>query len=100
MIPKLLAGIPYTITNPPTSSSGLPLNLSILSGPALVTGSIITPTGSGTIVIAADQPGNITYNPAHEVTTSFLSITQTQSITPFSTIGTQTYGVGSITLNA
>jgi len=46
------------------ASSGLNVNFSILSGPATVTGTTVTITGVGTVVIAATQPGNATWNPA------------------------------------
>ena len=51
-----------------TASSGLPVVFSILSGPARVSGTTLTITGGGTIVVAADQPGNANYAPAAEVT--------------------------------
>ena len=66
----------YT-TNPitisvPTASSGLPVVLSVLSGPATLVGSnTISLTGAGTVVLAADQSGNNNYSAAQEVTTSF-----------------------------
>ncbi|RDV11985.1 T9SS C-terminal target domain-containing protein [Pontibacter diazotrophicus] len=50
-----------------TASSGLPVAFSIVSGPAKITGSTITLTGSGTVVVEATQSGNTTYNAATPV---------------------------------
>ena len=63
--------IPFTaapVTLSATASSGLPVVFTILSGPARVTGATLTITGGGTIVVAADQPGNATFAPAPQVT--------------------------------
>jgi hypothetical protein len=40
----------------------------VVSGPAKVSGNLLTFTGFGTIVVAANQPGNAIYNPAPAVT--------------------------------
>jgi len=50
-----------------TSSSGLAVSFSVLSGPAKVAGSTLTITGAGTVVVAANRPGNANYLPASEV---------------------------------
>lgn len=59
---------------PPTASSGLAVSLSIKSGPATIAGNVVTLTGGGTVVVAANQYGNATYSSATEVTTSFLVV--------------------------
>ena len=52
----------------PKASSGLPVVLSVVSGPGQVTGTNkVTATGAGTIVIAGNQSGNANYTPAVEV---------------------------------
>jgi Bacterial Ig-like domain (group 3)/FG-GAP-like repeat len=51
-----------------TASSGLPVTLSVLSGPATIAGSTLTFTGVGTVVVAADQAGNQNILAAPEVT--------------------------------
>jgi Regulator of chromosome condensation (RCC1) repeat len=61
----------YTLTNPPTASSGLPVTLSIKSGPATISSNTMTFTGTGTVTLAADQPGNANFPAATQVTTSF-----------------------------
>ncbi len=49
----------------PKASSGLPVVLSVVSGPGQVTGTNkVTATGAGTIVIAGNQSGNANYTPA------------------------------------
>jgi hypothetical protein len=60
----------------PNATSGLPVTLSVKSGPATISASTttvatITKTGVGTVVLAANQAGNANYNAATEVTTSF-----------------------------
>jgi sugar lactone lactonase YvrE len=56
------------ITLSATATSSLAINFSVLSGPASVSGSTLTITGAGTVVVAADQYGNANYTPASEVT--------------------------------
>jgi alpha-tubulin suppressor-like RCC1 family protein len=55
----------------PRASSGMPVTLSVKSGPAKITGNKVTLTGTGTVVLAANQKGNDSYSKAREVTTSF-----------------------------
>jgi len=51
-----------------SASSGLGVSFSVLSGPSSVSGNILTITGAGTVVMAANQPGNIDYSAAPQVT--------------------------------
>jgi hypothetical protein len=51
-----------------SASSGLGVSFSVLSGPGSVSGNILTITGAGTVVVAANQPGNIDYSAAPQVT--------------------------------
>ncbi|HEY3319305.1 MAG TPA: LamG-like jellyroll fold domain-containing protein [Planctomycetota bacterium] len=53
-----------SITLSATASSGLPVNFSVVSGPATVAGSVLTSTGTGTLVVQADQPGDVNRLPA------------------------------------
>jgi hypothetical protein len=46
------------------ATSGLPVFLEIVSGPATVSGNSITYTGTGTVVVRATQPGNASFAPA------------------------------------
>lgn len=52
-----------------SSSSGLPVSFSVVSGPASISGSTLTITGGGTVVVAANQAGNSTYGPAQAAQT-------------------------------
>jgi hypothetical protein len=44
-----------------TSTSGLPVFFSVISGPGSISGNTLTVTGAGTIVVEADQGGDTTY---------------------------------------
>jgi hypothetical protein len=65
----------------PSASSGLPVSLTIQSGPARISGTNVSLTGAGTVVVAADQSGNGNYLPASTVTTSFAVAKGSQTIT-------------------
>jgi gliding motility-associated-like protein len=56
------------------SDSGLPVSFSVTSGNATLTGNTLSITGSGDVTIAANQAGNINYNPATPVSRSFTVI--------------------------
>ena len=61
-----------TLTLSATSSSGLPVTYTVISGPATVSGNTLTVTGtSGTIQVRASQAGNDTYTAANDVTLNF-----------------------------
>ena len=51
-------------------ASGNPVTFSVLSGPATTSGSTLSITGVGTIVVAANQAGNANYFAATQVTQS------------------------------
>jgi hypothetical protein len=53
-----------------SSTSGLTVTFSVLSGSASVSGSSLTITGAGTVVVAANQSGNSNYAVAVQVTQS------------------------------
>jgi sugar lactone lactonase YvrE len=66
-------GLPPITLSATGGTSGNPVLFSILSGPGSLSGtnnSILTVTGSGTIVIAANQAGNTDYTAAPQVTRS------------------------------
>jgi uncharacterized protein (TIGR03437 family) len=54
-----------------TASSNLPVQFTVLSGPAAITGNIVKLTGTGLASILATQPGNATYLPAEPVSVNF-----------------------------
>ena len=69
-----LAGQTYgvaPITLIATDTSGLPVSFTVLSGPATLSGSVLTVTGAGNVVVEASQPGNATYSAAAPVDESF-----------------------------
>ncbi len=67
---KLTSDASFTVTA--TSSSGLPVTLTVVSGPATIDGNTVTLTGAtGTVTISASQAGDDTYNAAPDVEQSF-----------------------------
>ncbi|MGB6690336.1 MAG: Ig-like domain repeat protein [Terracidiphilus sp.] len=60
------------ITLSATSSSHLSVAFSVVSGPAKLHGNTLSITGTGTVVVAANQAGNADYEPAHEVKDSIV----------------------------
>ena len=85
---KMYGSEPFTVTAP-TATSGLPVTLSVVSGPATILGNTVTLTGVGTVVLAANQAGNGSYSAASQVTTSFQVNMGSQSIAKFSNIADQ-----------
>jgi hypothetical protein len=53
------------------ASSGLPVNFSVVSGPASVSNNVLTLTGAGVVAVQASQPGNGSFNAATPVQVSF-----------------------------
>ena len=67
---KLTTAVPFSISA--NATSGLPVSLSVQSGPASMNGGIITLSGRiGEVVIKASQNGNEEYLPAEDVFQSF-----------------------------
>jgi len=59
---KLTTAAPFTVSA--TASSGLPVAFTIESGPATVSGALVTITGAGTVTIRATQAGDANRNAA------------------------------------
>ncbi|MBK9137390.1 MAG: SUMF1/EgtB/PvdO family nonheme iron enzyme [Verrucomicrobia bacterium] len=59
---RLLSMSPFTVSA--TASSGLPVTFRIVSGPATLSGTSVTLTGTGRVTIRAEQAGNDTYSAA------------------------------------
>lgn len=57
-----------------TASSGLPITLIVLSGPAVINGGQLQVTGPGTITVQASQSGDAAYLPAPSVNRTFNAI--------------------------
>jgi hypothetical protein len=54
------------------ASSGLPVSLEVMSGPASISGTILTMTnGTGTIELRAMQPGDVAFAPAADIILEF-----------------------------
>jgi hypothetical protein len=64
-----LGGVPIIQT--PTASSGLPVKLSVASGPAKYVKGKLKIIGTGAVTISASQPGNTKYQPAPVIFVSF-----------------------------
>jgi hypothetical protein len=85
---KNVNSAPFNI-NAPKSSSGLPVTLTVVEGPATISGTpggtytITLNKGTGTVVIAADQSGDKSFVKAPTVTTSFSVQLATQTISNF-----------------
>src|SRR5580693_2541234 len=69
LMPKASQTISFTVASPvtypvspitlsATASSGLPVTFSVVSGPGTISGSTLTITGVGTVVVAANQAGH------------------------------------------
>jgi hypothetical protein len=83
-----------------TSSSGLPVYLNVLSGPAaLDTNNVLTLLGAGTVTAIAWQPGNSNYSAAVPVQQSF-NVSQMQQTITFGALSQQKQGDAPFPLNA
>ena len=71
---------PITLTA--TDTSGLPVSFAVISGPATLSGSVLTVTGAGTVEVEASQAGNTTYSVATPVDESFMVSPALLTITP------------------
>ncbi|MEO6539393.1 MAG: Ig-like domain-containing protein, partial [Ferruginibacter sp.] len=85
---KTLGDPPFPVTA--TSSSGLPVTISIVSGPAIIANDLVTIIGAGNVVIQAFQAGDVMYSAA-TLTQNFIVNEKTQSI-DFPSIPEKTYG--------
>lgn len=86
---RIYGDAPFSISA--SASSGLPINFSIVSGSATISGNIITLTGAGTVVVRASQAGSSTYTPAADVDQSIVVVKRTQTIS-FAALAGKTYG--------
>ena len=86
---KTFGDAPFTVSA--TASSGLPVTFSIVSGPATVSGDIVTITGAGSVTVRASQAGDADYNAAASVDQTFTVNKADQTVT-FSPVGTKEIG--------
>ena len=61
-------GQPLSLTA--TSTSGLPVQLTLKSGNGTLSGDVLTPTSVGSIIVQADQVGSPEYSPAETISLS------------------------------
>ncbi len=87
------------VTLTASANSGLPVTLSIASGPATITSGKLTVTGVGSIVVNASQAGNSTYAAATPVQRTIVVNPANQTIT-FNQPPAVKYGVGTVNLSA
>jgi len=100
IIPDQFYRVNKTIPINPTSSVGLNVAVSIVSGPATVSNNIVRLTGAGNVTVRATQAGNVNYNPATPVDRTFcVGIDTLSAITGATTacLGTYTYTAQKIT---
>jgi hypothetical protein len=67
---KVYGDAPFTIGA--TSSSKLPVDFTVASGPATMAGNVVTITGAGEVTIRASQSGDDDYQAADDVDRSFM----------------------------
>jgi hypothetical protein len=81
-----------------TSVSSGAVTYSVASGPATISGSTVTLTGTGTVVLSASQAANGNYAAA-TTTTTFVVATEIPTLS-FATIPAETYGNAAFTVSA
>ncbi|WP_187142988.1 hypothetical protein [Terriglobus albidus] len=88
--------VPFTI-NATSPSDGV-ITYAVVSGPATISGTTVTLTGSGIVVLSASQAGTSTYAPA--TTTESFAVAQATPTLSFTPIALQTYGNPPFTISA
>lgn len=91
---KSFLSAPFAIT-PPVANSGLPVTITVSSGPASIAGNVVSITGVGTVVLAANQSGNNIYLAAPQATANFIVAKGSQGIT-FPSISAQSFSTNPI----
>ncbi|MDQ8180994.1 malectin domain-containing carbohydrate-binding protein [Pelagicoccus sp. SDUM812005] len=81
------------------ASSGLPVALAVVSGPAEIAGNTLTLTGAGNVTVEATQAGDANYLPAEAQQASFEVAQASQSIS-IHAISSKTYGDAPFEVNA
>ncbi|MGF6929334.1 gliding motility-associated-like protein [Chitinophaga sp. W2I13] len=76
---KTYGSAPVTLNT--NSDAGLPITYNVVSGPATLSGNVITFTGAGDVTITADQAGNGNYSPATQVSQTFSIAKATLTVT-------------------
>ena len=96
-IPNQTYGVaPITLTA--SATSNLPVSYTVISGPAIISGDVLTVTGTGNVDVEADQAGNTTYDVATPLDESFIVTPATLTIA--ANPATKVYGATLPTLTA
>jgi hypothetical protein len=77
----------------------LPAFFTMISGPGTLNGDFLDFTGSGTVVVAADQSGNSFFNAGTRVTWT-ITVQKANQTIAITDPGTQTFGTSPLTLSA
>jgi hypothetical protein len=94
---KTFGDVPFALNA--TASSGLPVTYNIVSGPATVSGNMVSITGAGTVVVSASQSGNVNYNSATSVSQN-LVIQKASQVISFPVIAAKTTADAPFTVTA
>ncbi len=92
-------GLAFDLAGSAMASSTLAVTYSVISGPATLSGTVLTVTGSGVVLIKASQSGNSSWNAAPEVTRSLTIKKAGIVIGNFASLE-KTYGDAAFTLAA
>ena len=82
---------PFAVSATSSLGSSYPVTISVLSGPAVINGGIVTLTGAGTVVLQATQAGDSNYGSA--TTTQSFQVLPAQ-LTVAANNATRSYGAG------
>jgi Bacterial Ig-like domain (group 3)/MBG domain (YGX type)/PQQ enzyme repeat len=88
---------PFAVSATSSLGSSYPVTITVASGPATISGGMVSIAGVGTVVLKASQAGNNSYGPA-SATQSF-QVTPAATATALTAPQTAEYGVG-VTLTA
>lgn len=77
---KTYGGSTFGVTA--TATLGLPVTITVQSGPATISSGVVTLTGAGTVVLVASQAGNTFYLAAPPVTQTFTVSQAVLTVTP------------------
>ncbi|WP_171805052.1 MBG domain-containing protein [Paludibacter propionicigenes] len=92
-------GLNVDLAGKATTDSPLAISYTVVSGPATISGTELSITGAGAVVIKASQAGDAAWNPATDATQTLTVGKATPMITNFYDL-TKNYGDASFTLNA
>jgi len=87
---------PFTVTA--TSNSNGAITYAVVSGPATISGNMVTLTGAGTVMLGASQAVSGNYTSASA--TDIFTVAPEPVTLSFAAIASQTYGNGSFTVSA